>query len=57
MAAAYEMDIDFDNKETTECLGVDFIHWEKSVDDMALSLIEVGYVPDKRNEKKSKGCF
>ena len=56
MADSYDVDIDFENKETKECLGVDFIHYEKSIDDMALSLIEIGYIPDRRNEKK-KMCF
>ena len=49
MAATYDVDIDFENKETKECLGVEFIGWEKSIVDMGTSLIEIGYIPDLRN--------
>ena len=36
------------NKETTEILGIEFIEPKKSVLDMAESLINTGYIPDKR---------
>jgi len=45
----------FDNSQTTNVLGINFIDPQKSTEDLAESLIELGYFPDKRNTKK--GCF
>jgi nucleoside-diphosphate-sugar epimerase len=41
----------FKNTETTEILGINFIHPKKSVVDMAATLIDTGYFPDKRKVK------
>ena len=56
MAKMYDVDIDFDNSETKKCLGVEFIGMDKAIPDMAGSLIELGYIPDLRNQPKKKSC-
>ena len=38
----------FINSDTTETLGINFIQPKQSAVDMALTLIETGYFPDKR---------
>jgi len=45
----------YENSATTNVLGINFIDMKKSILDMAESLIEIGYIPDRRNTKK--GCF
>lgn len=41
-------EITMDNSDTKEVLGVEFIPFEKTIIEMADSLIEKGYIPDKR---------
>ena len=53
MAKMVGVKFSFKNDETKQVLGIDFIPLEKGVPDMAASLIDIGYVPDKRNTKKS----
>ena len=38
----------FANEETKKILSIDFIPIKQSVEEMAVTLIETGYVPDKR---------
>ena len=38
----------FDNTTTKEVLKIDFIPAKQSIQDMAVTLIETGYIPDKR---------
>lgn len=57
MGKNIDVDVDFENKETKECLGItEFISWEKSVVDLADSLIELNYIPDLRGQVKKRGC-
>jgi len=41
-----------DNKQSIEELGIDYIPAQQSLDDMIPSMIEHGYLPDKKNKKK-----
>lgn len=40
----------FDNKETKDILGIEFIDPKQSTLDMAETLIDTGYIPDKRKK-------
>ena len=55
LATRIDVDVSFDANPAKEVLGIEFIPMEKAVPEMATSLIENGYIPDKRNQKK--GCF
>mmetsp|Transcript_12680 Transcript_12680/g.21339 ORF Transcript_12680/g.21339 Transcript_12680/m.21339 type:complete len:93 (-) Transcript_12680:110-388(-) len=42
----------FKNDETRDTLGIEFIEYNKSIQDMAHTLIETGYIVDKRTKAK-----
>ena len=48
MIPMWGIEKNFDNKETKEILDIDFIDPQKSTLDMADTLIDTGYIPDKR---------
>jgi len=42
----------FKNDETKEILGIEFIDSKRSIQEMAETLIDTGYITDKRGKKK-----
>ena len=57
MKAKIGIEYTFDTSNTENILGIKFIDWNKTMDDMALSMIDLGNVPDNRGKVLSKGCF
>ena len=47
----------FDTSLTNDVLGIEFIDFNKTMEDMAVTMIDLGHVPDQRGKVLSKGCF
>lgn len=47
----------YDTKLTNEVLGIQFTDFNKTMEDMAETMIVLGHVPDQRGKVLSKGCF
>jgi len=45
-------ELTFENNQTKKVLNIQFHSFEKTVCDMADTLIETGYIPDKRKNDK-----
>lgn len=45
------LDIELDNQPVRDILGIEFTPIKRSLQEMALTMIETGYVPDRRINK------
>ena len=45
----------FDTRLTNDVLGIEFTDFNKTMEDMAVTMIDLGHVPDRRGKVFSKG--